>query len=99
MTLVEEVSPGTCNPCDEFRSDLRACRTAGVDRGATDARYSSHRSGRHGVKCPVSGHRRGRPLSEAALLANTAAGVVVGKLGTASVSPDELAGALDEIYS
>jgi len=41
----------------------------------------------------------GASLPEAALLANTAAGVVVGKLGTASVSPDELAGALDEIYS
>src|SRR6266851_2600063 len=40
----------------------------------------------------------GAPLPDAALLANTAAGVVVGKLGTASVSPDELAGALDEIH-
>ena len=41
----------------------------------------------------------GAPLPDAALLANTAAGVVVGKLGTASVSPEELAGALDEIHS
>ena len=39
----------------------------------------------------------GASLPEAALLANMAAGVVVGKLGTASVSPEELAGALDEI--
>jgi bifunctional ADP-heptose synthase (sugar kinase/adenylyltransferase) len=31
------------------------------------------------------------------MLANTAAGVVVGKLGTASVSPDELMHALDEL--
>ena len=39
----------------------------------------------------------GATLPEAALLANTAAGVVVGKLGTAVVSPVELAAALDEI--
>jgi bifunctional ADP-heptose synthase (sugar kinase/adenylyltransferase) len=31
------------------------------------------------------------------MLANTAAGVVVGKLGTASAQPDELLHALDEI--
>jgi len=31
------------------------------------------------------------------MLANTAAGVVVGKLGTASVSPQELVYALDDI--
>jgi rfaE bifunctional protein kinase chain/domain len=41
----------------------------------------------------------GAPLPDAALLANTAAGVVVGKLGTASVSPEELAGAFDEIHA
>ena len=39
----------------------------------------------------------GATLTGAAYLANTAAGVVVGKLGTASVSPAELAAALDEI--
>ncbi|MDF9392068.1 MULTISPECIES: bifunctional D-glycero-beta-D-manno-heptose-7-phosphate kinase/D-glycero-beta-D-manno-heptose 1-phosphate adenylyltransferase HldE [Methylococcus] len=33
----------------------------------------------------------GRPLAEAVALANLAAGIVVGKLGTASVSPEELA--------
>ncbi len=36
----------------------------------------------------------GLPLREAALLANTAAGIVVGKLGTATVKPSELAAAL-----
>jgi rfaE bifunctional protein kinase chain/domain len=39
----------------------------------------------------------GASLPDAAYLANIAAGVVVGKLGTASVSPAELAAALDEI--
>lgn len=33
----------------------------------------------------------GRPLADAVALANLAAGIVVGKLGTASVSPEELA--------
>ena len=37
----------------------------------------------------------GASLADAAFLANTAAGVVVGKLGTASVSPKELAAALE----
>jgi bifunctional ADP-heptose synthase (sugar kinase/adenylyltransferase) len=36
---------------------------------------------------------------DAAILANIAAGVVVGKLGTASVSPKELEYALGEIRS
>ena len=40
----------------------------------------------------------GAPLPDAALMANAAAGVVVGKLGTASVSPDELARSLDETH-
>jgi D-beta-D-heptose 7-phosphate kinase/D-beta-D-heptose 1-phosphate adenosyltransferase len=41
----------------------------------------------------------GASLVDAAVLANTAAGVVVGKLGTATVSPKELEHALDEIRS
>jgi len=41
----------------------------------------------------------GAPLLEAAMLANIAAGVVVGKLGTSSVSPEELASALDENHA
>jgi D-beta-D-heptose 7-phosphate kinase/D-beta-D-heptose 1-phosphate adenosyltransferase len=39
----------------------------------------------------------GASLPEAAFLANVAAGVVVGKLGTASISPQELAAALDDV--
>jgi len=39
----------------------------------------------------------GASLPDAAVLANTAAGVVVGKLGTASVSPEELEHALEDI--
>jgi D-beta-D-heptose 7-phosphate kinase/D-beta-D-heptose 1-phosphate adenosyltransferase len=39
----------------------------------------------------------GATLADAAILANTAAGVVVGKLGTASVSLEELTSALEDI--
>jgi rfaE bifunctional protein kinase chain/domain len=39
----------------------------------------------------------GASLADAAMLANIAAGVVVGKLGTATVSPQELEHALDEL--
>jgi bifunctional ADP-heptose synthase (sugar kinase/adenylyltransferase) len=38
----------------------------------------------------------GTSLPDAAILANTAAGIVVGKLGTASVSQNELSEALEE---
>ncbi|AUN95678.1 D-glycero-beta-D-manno-heptose-7-phosphate kinase [Pseudazoarcus pumilus] len=38
----------------------------------------------------------GLPLAEATLLANVAAGIVVGKLGTASVSPEELLRGLEQ---
>jgi D-beta-D-heptose 7-phosphate kinase/D-beta-D-heptose 1-phosphate adenosyltransferase len=38
----------------------------------------------------------GAELRDAAVLANAAAGVVVGKLGTASVTGEELTGALAE---
>jgi D-beta-D-heptose 7-phosphate kinase/D-beta-D-heptose 1-phosphate adenosyltransferase len=37
----------------------------------------------------------GAALPEASVLANFAAGVVVGKLGTATANPDELLGALE----
>lgn len=40
----------------------------------------------------------GATVPEAALLANTAAGVVVGKLGTVGLSPQELEAALHEIH-
>jgi D-beta-D-heptose 7-phosphate kinase/D-beta-D-heptose 1-phosphate adenosyltransferase len=39
----------------------------------------------------------GAPVREAAKLGNAAAGIVVGKLGTATVSPDELLAALHEL--
>jgi len=39
----------------------------------------------------------GAAFVNAAVLANVAAGVVVGKLGTASVSPQELLRALEDI--
>ena len=39
----------------------------------------------------------GAPVVDAAMLANIAAGVVVGKLGTASVGPEELLHALEDI--
>jgi len=72
---------------------------------------AGHRARRHGRQvfdCAGAGDTRGSvfwlwrwrralrwPMRR--FLANTAAGVVVGKLGTASVSPEELAAALGEI--
>ena len=41
----------------------------------------------------------GATLTDAAILANTAAGVVVGKLGTATVTPEELQHALMDMQA
>jgi rfaE bifunctional protein kinase chain/domain len=71
----------------------------GIDRGTTGRQVFDVTGAGDTVLSVLSlAIAAGAPLADAALLANTAAGVVVGKLGTASVSPDELAGALDEIH-
>src|SRR5258708_22407169 len=101
MTLVEEVSPRHLHiPATSSEVTYARVGQPGVDRGATGRQVFDVTGAGDTVLSVLSlAIAAGAPLSEAALLANTAAGVVVGKLGTASVSPDELAGALDETYS
>ena len=59
------------------------------DRGARGLRR--HRRRRHRGGDLRAGARRRRELEEAAVLANHAAGIVVGKIGTATVTAAELA--------
>ncbi len=71
---------------------------AGVERGATGRQvFDVTGAGDTVLSVLALAVAAGAPLPDAAMLANTAAGVVVGKLGTASVSPRELLHALDDI--
>ena len=101
MSIFEEVSPRTLHiAATNFEVTYARVGRPGVDRG-TAGRQVFDRTGAGDTVLSVLSLAlaAGAPLPDAALLANTAAGVVVGKLGTASVSPDELAGALDETQS
>ena len=70
----------------------------GIERGATGRQVFDLTGAGDTVLSVLSlAAAAGASLVDAAILANIAAGVVVGKLGTASVSPKELEYALDEI--
>jgi len=100
MTIFEEVSPRHLHiPATSFEVTYARVGKPGIDRGAAGRQVFDVTGAGDTVLSVLSlAIAAGAPLSDAALLANTAAGVVVGKLGTASVSPEELAGALDEIH-
>jgi rfaE bifunctional protein kinase chain/domain len=101
MNIFEEISPLHLHiPATSFEVTYARVGQPGVERGATGRQVFDVTGAGDTVLSVLSlAIAAGAPLPDAALLANTAAGVVVGKLGTASVSPDELAGALEEIYS
>jgi rfaE bifunctional protein kinase chain/domain len=101
MSIFEEVSPRHLHiPATSFEVTYARVGQPGIDRGATGRQVFDVTGAGDTVLSVLSlAIAAGAPLPEAAMLANIAAGVVVGKLGTASVSPDELAGALDEIHA
>ena len=70
----------------------------GIERGAT-GRQVLDRTGAGDTVLSVLAlaSAAGATVGDAAVLANAAAGVVVGKLGTSSVSPQELLHALDDV--
>jgi rfaE bifunctional protein kinase chain/domain len=101
MTIFEEVSPRHMHiPATSFEVTYARVGQPGIDRGTTGRQVFDVTGAGDTVLGVLSlAIAAGATLPDAALLANTAAGVVVGKLGTASVSPEELAGALDEIQA
>ena len=101
MDIFQEVSPKHLHIlATGFEVTYARVGQPGIDRDATGRQVFDVTGAGDTVLSVLSlAIAAGAPLPDAALLANTAAGVVVGKLGTASVSPDELAGALDEIHS
>jgi rfaE bifunctional protein kinase chain/domain len=99
MSLFEESSPRHLNiPATSFEVTYARVGQAGVDRGATGRQvFDVTGAGDTVLSVLALASAAGAPLPDAARLANIAAGVVVGKLGTASISPAELQHALDEL--
>jgi rfaE bifunctional protein kinase chain/domain len=99
MSIFEEASPRHLSiPATSFEVTYARVGQPGIERGSTGRQVFDVTGAGDTVLSVLSlAMAAGATLPDAAFLANTAAGVVVGKLGTASVSPAEMAGALDEI--
>jgi rfaE bifunctional protein kinase chain/domain len=98
MTLVEESSPRHVHiPATGVEVTYARIGQTGVDRGATGRQvFDVTGAGDTVLSVVALGSVAGASLPDAALLANISAGAVVTKLGTATVSPQELLYALDE---
>ena len=101
MSLFEETSPRHLHiPATSFEVTYARVGQAGVERGASGRQvFDVTGAGDTVLSVLALAAAAGATLREAAVLANTAAGVVVGKLGTATVSPEELARALDDVHA
>ena len=99
MSLFEESSTRHVHiPATSFEVTYARVGQAGIERGATGRQVFDVTGAGDTVLSILSlAATAGASLADAAVLANVAAGVVVGKLGTASVSPQELEHALDEV--
>jgi len=101
MSIFEEVSPRHLHiPATSFEVTYERVGKAGVERSDTGRQVFDVTGAGDTVLSVLSlALAAGASLPDAAFLANTAAGVVVGKLGTACVSPNELAAALDDTHT
>ena len=99
MSVFEESSPRHLHiPATGFEVTYARVGQLGIERGATGRQvFDVTGAGDTVLSVLALAVAAGAPLVDAAMLANTAAGVVVGKLGTASASPKELVHALDDI--
>ncbi len=99
MSVFEESRPGHLHvPATSFEVTYARVGQLGIERGASGRQvFDVTGAGDTVLSVLALAAAAGAPLAEAAMLANTAAGVVVGKLGTASVSPQELHHALDDM--
>jgi rfaE bifunctional protein kinase chain/domain len=98
MSIFEESSPKPLHiPATSFEVTYARVGQAGVERGATGRQVFDVTGAGDTVLSVLSlAVAAGASLPDAAILANTAAGIVVGKLGTATVSQNELSEALEE---
>jgi D-beta-D-heptose 7-phosphate kinase/D-beta-D-heptose 1-phosphate adenosyltransferase len=99
MSVFEETSPRhLLIPATSFEVTYARVGQAGIERGATGRQvFDVTGAGDTVLSVLALAAAAGASLPDAATLANTAAGVVVGKLGTASVTAQELLHALDDI--
>ena len=99
MSLIEESSPRALHiPATGFEVTYARVGQPGVDRTASGRQvFDVTGAGDTVLSVLALAAAAGAPLADAAILANTAAGVAVSKLGTATVTPAELSRALDEI--
>jgi rfaE bifunctional protein kinase chain/domain len=98
MSLFEEGSPRYLHiPATSFEVSYERVGLPGVDRAANGRQvFDVTGAGDTVLSVLTLAAAAKAPLSDAVVLANAAAGVVVGKLGTASVTPAELRAALRE---
>ena len=99
MSVFEESSPRHLHiPATSFEVTYARVGQPGLERGATGRQVFDVTGAGDTVLSVISiAVTAGATLPEAAQLANTAAGVVVGKLGTATATPKELEAALGEL--
>ena len=99
MSVFEESSPRHIDiPATGLEVTYARVGQPGIERGATGRQvFDLTGAGDTVLSVLALASAGGASLSDAAILANTAAGVVVSKLGTASVSPQELLHALHDI--
>jgi D-beta-D-heptose 7-phosphate kinase/D-beta-D-heptose 1-phosphate adenosyltransferase len=99
MSIFEETSARHLHvPATSFEVTYARVGRPGMEQGATGRQvFDVTGAGDTVLSTLALAAAAGAPLADAAMLANTAAGVVVGKLGTASVTPQELLDALDDI--
>lgn len=98
MSVFEESSPRhLLIPATSFEVTYARVGQPGIERGATGRQVFDVTGASDTVLSVLSlAVAAGASLADAAMLANIAAGVVVGKLGTACVTPDELLHALGD---
>ena len=99
MNVFGEAAPRHVHiPATGFEVTYARVGQAGIERGATGRQvFDVTGAGDTVLSVLALAIAAKAPLVDAARLANIAAGVVVGKLGTATVSPQELFHALEEI--
>jgi rfaE bifunctional protein kinase chain/domain len=100
MSLIEESSPRALHiPATGFEVTYARVGQPGVDRTASGRQvFDVTGAGDTVLSVLALAAAAGAPLPDAAILANAAAGVAVSKLGTATVTPEELTRVLDDIH-
>jgi D-beta-D-heptose 7-phosphate kinase/D-beta-D-heptose 1-phosphate adenosyltransferase len=99
MSLFEDNSPKRFHvSATGFEVSYARVGQPGVERGSTGRQvFDVTGAGDTVLSVLALAAAAGAPLPDAVVLANTAAGVVVGKLGTASVTPAELLAAVRDL--